>query len=76
MLWQASFLLNAGIGADALFTKTGSAHGFVLGVRGGYLFDPFFRKPDRNWYSDRVAITDVPLFNQNGPYLRLMVGGW
>jgi hypothetical protein len=75
-LWQASFLLNGGIGLDRQFKMSGGAHGMTVGLRGGYLLDPFYKKKDRSWFSNRVEIGDVPILRQNGPYLRLMLGCW
>lgn len=74
-LWQASFLLNVGGGADVFLIKKGSTRGMALGIRAGYLFDPFSRKRDRKWRSGRTDIVDVPILRQNSPYLRLVIGG-
>ncbi len=76
MLWQASFLLNVGAGTDVLFVKKDALRGMALGIRGGYLFDPFSRKKDREWRSGRTEIEGMPVLRQNGPYLRLILGGW
>ena len=76
MLWQAAFLLNAGGGADFLLFKKGSEKGMAIGIRAGYLFDPFSGNEDRDWWSGGTRIDDAPLFKQNGPYLRLILGGW
>lgn len=71
-MWQGAFLLNAGIGSDFILTK--AARGFVIGVRGGYIYDPFTSK--REWRSNGTKITNLPVLDQSGPYVHLVIGGW
>jgi hypothetical protein len=74
MLWQASFLINLGLGADFILAKADGTHGLVLGLRGGYLFDPY--NGDKDWNLGGTEVEDVPNFKQSGPYVRLILGGW
>lgn len=74
MVWQAAFLLNAGAGSNIVLTKKDSSRGLVLGIRAGYLFDPFTK--NRNWHSSATKIEDLPALNQSGAYIRLIIGGW
>jgi hypothetical protein len=71
-MWQGAFLLNAGVGSDLILTK--AARGFVVGIRGGYIFDPFTSK--REWRSSGTKITNLPDVDQSGPYVHLLIGGW
>lgn len=71
-MWQGAFLLNAGVGSDFILTK--SERGFVIGIRGGYLYDPFTSK--REWRSNGTKITNLPDLDQSGPYVNLLIGGW
>jgi hypothetical protein len=76
MLWQASFLLNGGIGADLIRSVKGTRRGMVLGLRGGYQLDPFSQSKGRAWRSGRTEIENMPILRQNGLYVRLILGGW
>ncbi len=71
-MWQGAFLLNAGVGSDFIVTK--ASNGFVVGIRGGYIFDPFTKK--RDWRSHGTKITNLPTLDQSGPYIQLVLGGW
>jgi hypothetical protein len=71
-MWQGAFLLNAGVGSDFIVTKT--ERGFVIGIRGGYTYDPFTSK--REWRSNGTRITNLPDLDQSGPYVNLLIGGW
>ncbi len=71
-MWQGAFLLNAGVGSDFIVQK--ASHGFVVGIRGGYVFDPFTKK--RDWRSRGTKITNLPILDQSGPYIQLVIGGW
>lgn len=73
-IWQAAFLINVGAGADFKIAKKDARGGIVLGIRSGYLFDPFTK--NRDWYSNGSEITDIPVLKQSGPYIQLIVGGW
>lgn len=74
MLWQGTFLVNLGIGSDLLLSKNDMLNGLALGLRVGYLFDPF--ADNMRWYSNGVYINDIPALNQSGAYIRLILGGW
>lgn len=76
-LFNASFLLQAGFGADywlALGPGERGTNRVVLGLRVGYSYSPF----GRNWeiqLVDRTQELDgAPSFGINGPFLRLVVG--
>jgi hypothetical protein len=71
-MWQGAFLLNAGIGSDLIVTKV--SRGFVVGLRGGYIYDPFSSKHE--WRSNGTKITNLPNLDQSGPYVHLLIGGW
>ncbi|HMA63640.1 MAG: hypothetical protein ACM31E_07840 [Fibrobacterota bacterium] len=71
-MWQGAFLLNAGAGSDFILSK--KDRGFVIGIRGGYIYDPFTSK--REWRSNGTKITNLPNLDQSGPYIQLVIGGW
>lgn len=74
MLWKAKFLINAGLGTDLILTKDKSGPGLVMGLRAGYLYDPF--NHNKSWYSSGTEIKGMPDLRQSGAYIKLILGGW
>jgi hypothetical protein len=72
-LLQGALLLNVGIGSDFKFSSPDNKTGFILGYRAGWCYDLY---TTRNWYSQGVAISDVPSLRHNGGYVKLVLGGW
>lgn len=73
LLWQGSFLFNVGIGSDLIVAAADRNAGLTIGIRAGYTLDIYTAK---HWYSDGVTISDVPSLPHNGPYVRVILGGW
>jgi hypothetical protein len=72
-LWQTAFLLNVGAGADLRIAVGDRNGGAVIGVRGGYAFDPFLKS---KWYSDGIRVTGLSPVVQSGAFMRLVLGRW
>jgi hypothetical protein len=72
-LWQAALLLNVGLGADFTFAPPDRSKGIVIGVRGGYLFDPI---TDKIWRDRHTEVNGLSALERSGPYARLVVGMW
>jgi hypothetical protein len=73
MLWQATPLLDLGIGSNFLLGSKDGSMGFAVGLRIGYLVDLYMNK---KWNSDMTTVSGLPSITQNGAYLRLTLGGW
>lgn len=73
MLWQATPLLDLGIGSNYLLCNKDGTMGFDFGLRIGYLVDLYMNK---KWYSGQIGISGLPSINENGAYIRLTIGGW
>jgi hypothetical protein len=72
-LMQATPLVDVGIGSNYLLGNSDESMGFTFGIRIGYLADLYANK---KWYSDMTAVSGLPSIMQNGPYIRLTLGGW
>jgi hypothetical protein len=72
-MWQATLVLNAGLGADYTITSPDRSKGIIIGLRAGYLFDPIKNK---SWWSDGIRVTDLSALSRNGAYARVVIGGW
>jgi hypothetical protein len=72
-LWQPALLLNAGLGIDYTITAPDSSKGIVIGVRGGYLFDPI---NDKTWRDNHTGVKDLPALERSGPYARVVFSLW
>jgi hypothetical protein len=70
-LWQATALLDLGLGSE--FKHSDKKGGCAIGLRIGYLVD---LHKNKKWTSDGVRVTGLSSISQNGPYIRLILGGW
>jgi hypothetical protein len=70
-LWQVTGLLDLGLGSE--FKYSDKNGGCAIGLRMGYLVDLYKNK---KWISDGVRVTGLSSISQNGPYIRLVLGGW
>lgn len=70
-LWQVTGLLDLGVGSEIKhLIKTG---GLAIGLRLGYLVD---LHKNKKWTADGTRVTGISSISQNGPYIRLVLGGW
>jgi hypothetical protein len=70
-LWQVTGLLDLGVGSELKHSiKTG---GLAIGLRMGYLVD---LKKNKKWIAGGTRVTGISSISQNGPYIRLVLGGW
>jgi hypothetical protein len=71
---QGGFLLDFSINATYLIDMADlpfEREGLIIGLQGGYVLDP----TDNTWYMNGNEVSNGPVMNMSGPYLRLLVGG-
>jgi len=68
---QFSFLLHGALGLDYMMPTWRGFTNTVIGVRGGYIYDPL--KGD-NWYRSGTTITGGPDIQMTGPYIHIILG--
>jgi hypothetical protein len=75
-LTRGSFILDTSLGLDVRVTarrRENGVGGFAIGVRGGYTFTPL----QTEWHLDESSdVAGGPDAGLQGPYVRLMLGGW
>jgi hypothetical protein len=68
---QYSFLINLGGGLDLLSQQWRMHKNMLIGIRAGYIIDPF---RSTTWYRNRTTVTGGPDSRLQGPYVHLVLG--
>ncbi len=71
-LTTSVFLLSANLGMDwyLLFGDEEGGGGFILGIRGGYVFQP----KEGQWTMGDIDVVNVPDVRLSGPYISFSIG--
>lgn len=71
-LEKGSFLISLGVGLEYRFRMSEKRNGFQIGLRAGYLLAPY----ESDWQLDNSQLSGGPDATLDGPFLRLLIGGW